>query len=92
MQEVVDRHGSRAPALTPHASYPLPERSEVERLLAAARRQISVIAVGCIIGLILGDRNSYLTQDPDWTPTYGAGDTFGITDLLRSADVVAELP
>jgi len=54
MQEVVDRHGSRAPALTPHASYPLPERSEVERLLAAARRQISVIAVGCIIGLILG--------------------------------------
>ena len=44
----------RAPALTPHGSYPLPERSEVERLLAAARRQISIIVIGCVIGLIMG--------------------------------------
>jgi hypothetical protein len=50
------------------------------------------IVAEVIIGLILGDRNSYLTQDPDWTPTYGADDAFGITDLLRSANVVAELP
>ena len=39
-------------------------------------------------GLIEGDPSSYLVQDPDWTPTYGAGDTFVITDLLRTAGVV----
>jgi hypothetical protein len=44
-----------------------------------------------IIGLILGDRQSYLRQEPDWTPFYGTGDTFGTADLLRSAGVVATL-
>ena len=33
-------------------------------------------------GLIDGDPSSYLSQDPDWTPTYGTDDEFGITDLL----------
>jgi hypothetical protein len=39
----------------------------------------------------LGDHQSYLIQDPDWTPSYGAGDTFGIVDLLQTAGVVADL-
>jgi hypothetical protein len=39
----------------------------------------------------LGDHQSYLGQDPDWTPSYGAGDTFGIVDLLQTAGVVADL-
>jgi Animal haem peroxidase len=44
------------------------------------------------IGLILGDPQSYLRQDPDWTPSYGTGDDFSIADLLRAAGVVAALP
>src|SRR3954449_5775693 len=50
------------------------------------------IVAEVIIGLTPGARHSYLTQDPDWTPTYGADDAFRISDLLRSANVVAELP
>jgi hypothetical protein len=44
-----------------------------------------------IIGLIRGDRNSYLSQDPEWTPAYGNGGTFTIADLLRAAGVVVAL-
>jgi hypothetical protein len=44
-----------------------------------------------IIGLIRGDRNSYLNLDPDWTPSYGAGEAFAIADLLRAAGVVVPL-
>ncbi len=44
-----------------------------------------------IIGLIQGDSQSYLTQDPEWTPTYGVGGTFGITDLLTKAGAVGTL-
>ena len=44
-----------------------------------------------MIGLIHGDRQSYLRQDPDWTPTYGTGGSFGIVDLLKAADVVVTL-
>ena len=36
-----------------------------------------------IIGLIKGDRHSYLRQDPDWTPTYGPNDSFTTVDLLQ---------
>ncbi|GEK20433.1 peroxidase family protein [Cellulomonas xylanilytica] len=42
-------------------------------------------------GLIDGDPSSYLSQDPDWTPTYGTDDDFGITDLLTAAGVVGAL-
>ena len=44
-----------------------------------------------IYGLILGDSQSYLTQDPTWTPTYGRGDVFEMTDLLTTAGVVGGL-
>jgi hypothetical protein len=42
-------------------------------------------------GLIEGDPSSYLSQDPDWTPTYGQGDDFTVTDLLKAAGVVGTL-
>ena len=50
------------------------------------------IVAEVIVGLIPGDRQSYLRQDPDWTPTYGTGETFSTADLLRTAGVVATLP
>jgi hypothetical protein len=49
------------------------------------------IVAEVIIGLITGDRQSYLRQDPDWTPTYGTGGSFEATDLLGAAGVVAAL-
>jgi hypothetical protein len=44
-----------------------------------------------IIGLLQGDSQSYLNQDPEWTPTYGTAAGFGMTDLLRKAGVVGTL-
>ena len=46
------------------------------------------IVAEVIVGLIKGDRQSYLRQAPDWTPTYGSGDAFTIVDLLETAGVV----
>jgi hypothetical protein len=40
------------------------------------------------VGLIKGDRQSYLRQAPDWTPTYGSGGAFATVDLLEAAGVV----
>jgi hypothetical protein len=42
-------------------------------------------------GLIESDSQSYLAQDPEWTPTYGVGNTFEMTHLLRKAGVVGGL-
>jgi len=50
------------------------------------------IVAEVIVGLIKGDRNSYLRQDPDWAPTYGSGATFTAADLLNAAGVVVTLP
>ena len=50
------------------------------------------IVAEVIIGLIEGDRHSYLSQDPDWTPTYGPDGSFTTVDLLKAADVVAGFP
>jgi hypothetical protein len=50
------------------------------------------IVAEVLVGLIQGDGQSYLSQDPDWTPTYGTGDQFAMTDLLRAAGVVAAIP
>jgi hypothetical protein len=49
------------------------------------------IVAEVLVGLIEGDRFSYLRQDPDWTPTYGSGDEFTVPDLLQAAGVVAPL-
>jgi hypothetical protein len=49
------------------------------------------IVAEVIIGLIRGDSQSHLRQDPDWTPTYGAGGEFGVTDLLHAAGVAVPL-
>jgi hypothetical protein len=49
------------------------------------------IVAEVIVGLLNGDRQSYLRQDPDWTPTYGTGGSFTMVDLLRAAGVVATI-
>jgi hypothetical protein len=49
------------------------------------------IVAEVIIGLIHGDRQSYLRQEPDWTPTYGTAGSFSTVDLLTTADVVVTL-
>jgi hypothetical protein len=50
------------------------------------------IVAEVIIGLMEGDRQSYLRQAPEWEPTYGANGSFTTVDLLRAADVVTHLP
>jgi hypothetical protein len=50
------------------------------------------IVAEVIVGLIKGDRQSYLRQNPDWTPTYGPGGSFTMVDLLTSAGAVAAIP
>ncbi|MDQ3612125.1 MAG: peroxidase, partial [Actinomycetota bacterium] len=50
------------------------------------------IVAEVLIGLVRGDSQSYLRQDPDWTPTYGTNGSFTIVDLLRAAGVVAAVP
>ena len=49
------------------------------------------IVAEVIIGLIRGDPQSYLRQEPDWTPTYGSNKPFTTVDLLQAAGVVATL-
>ena len=49
------------------------------------------IVAEVVLGLLIGDRQSYLSQDPDWTPTYGSGDDLGMVDLLSAAGVVATI-
>jgi len=49
------------------------------------------IVTEVIVGLIRGDRQSYLRQNPDWTPTYGSADSFTIVDLLTAAGAVATM-
>ncbi|WP_231126161.1 peroxidase family protein [Motilibacter aurantiacus] len=55
-----------------------------ERLGAVGARIVAEV----IVGLIRGDKQSYLNQAPDWRPE---GGDFGIVDLLRAAGVVATL-
>ena len=45
-----------------------------------------------LVGLIEGDSQSYLREDPDWEPTYGQASSFTTVDLLNTADVVTALP
>jgi len=50
------------------------------------------IVAEVFLGLLQGDSQSYLRQDPDWTPTYGSNDEFGFVDLFHTAGVVATIP
>jgi hypothetical protein len=50
------------------------------------------IVAEVIVGLLRGDRQSYLRQDPDWTPTYGSDSSFTMVDLLGAARAVATIP
>jgi len=45
------------------------------------------IVAEVFIGLLEGDRMSYLQLDPDWTPTLGPDQTFRMADLLRFAGI-----
>ncbi|GGM97497.1 hypothetical protein GCM10009721_25590 [Terrabacter tumescens] len=47
------------------------------------------IVAEVFLGLVEGDADSYLAQDPGWTPTYGTGADFTVVDLLTAAGVVA---
>ena len=58
-----------------------------ERMGAVGGRIVAEV----MLGLLQGDRQSYLNQDPDWVPTYGQGGEFAVKDLLEAAEVVAEL-
>jgi hypothetical protein len=49
------------------------------------------IVAEVIVGLIRGDRQSYLRQDPHWTPTYGSAHSFTIVDLLTTAGAAATI-
>jgi hypothetical protein len=44
------------------------------------------IVAEVFVGILQGDRQSYLRQDPKWRPTFGpTSGTFGIVDLLKFA-------
>ncbi len=58
-------------------------RQEGKRLGPVGGRIVAEV----FIGVLQGDRMSYLRQDPDWTPTLGTGNTFEMTDLLKFAGV-----
>ena len=49
------------------------------------------IVAEVIAGLIMGDGQSYLRQNPGWEPTYGTDGSFTTVDLLKAAGVVAVL-
>ena len=49
------------------------------------------IVAEVIIGLIRGDPDSYLRQNPGWEPTYGQNQTFTMVDLLKAAGAVTPL-
>jgi hypothetical protein len=46
------------------------------------------IVAEVFIGLLQGDHNSFLRQDPEWKPTLTDNGEFKVVDLLRVAGVV----
>jgi hypothetical protein len=46
------------------------------------------IVAEVFVGLLLGDRLSFLRCDPHWQPTLGGNSAFSIVDLLKIAAVV----
>src|SRR4030095_15383512 len=45
----------------------------------------STIVAETIIGLIAGDRLSFMNVEPKWTPTLPPGETLELRDLMRAA-------
>jgi hypothetical protein len=43
------------------------------------------IVAEVIIGLLEGDRHSFVTQEPHWKPEYASNGTFRMTELIRMA-------
>src|SRR4029453_13843479 len=66
MLKLADRSDNRDQALS--RIHPATERSETERILAAVRRQLSVVIAGCILGLLLGV-GYVMTAVPQFTAT-----------------------
>ena len=77
---------------TPLWFYVLREASVVERGLRLGPVGARIVAE-VLVGLVEGDRQSYLSQDPDWTPTFPTfepsdqGRGFTMVDLLAFAGV-----
>ena len=77
---------------TPLWFYVLREASVVERGLRLGPVGARMVAE-VLLGLVEGDRQSYLSQDPDWTPTFPTfepsdqGRGFTMVDLLAFAGV-----
>ena len=46
------------------------------------------IVAEVLIGLLQGDEQSFLRQNPDWKPTLGKNGKFRMTDLLKIAGVL----
>ena len=46
------------------------------------------IVAEVLLGLLLGDRQSYLRAAPNWKPFLGSNQQFGMADLLRIAEVL----
>ena len=66
MLKLADRSDDRDQVLS--RTHPATEKSETERILAAVRRQLSVVIAGCILGLLLGV-GYVVTAVPQFTAT-----------------------
>jgi hypothetical protein len=91
-EDLADLKPHRLDTRTPLWFYVLREAEK----MAAGRRLGPVggrIVTEVFIGVLQGDRHSYLRQDPEWTPLLPAATpgTFAMTDLLKFAGVVTTL-
>jgi hypothetical protein len=83
-EQLSELHGLRLQHSTPLWYYILKEAE----LLTGGQRLAGVgarIVAEVFIGLLEGDRHSFLRQDPHWTPTLAVNGVFGMTELLRFA-------
>ena len=46
------------------------------------------IVAEVLVGLLLGDRLTFIRRNPNWRPTLGANGDFDMEDLLKVAGVV----
>jgi hypothetical protein len=49
------------------------------------------IVAEVMLGLLQGDPQSYLNQEPDWSPDFAVNNRFSMVELLRMAKVVTTL-